>query len=333
MRKLRGLKENIKKIVYFILFILFIYLLKTIDFKETFESLKSMNVKYLCLALFFQIITIILVNIQWKSIGRWTGRKIRFMDIFKINCIGNIVDSLTPGVKVGGELARIYRMETILKINRTEAIAITGVQKSVSLFSFLILTILSSLFLFIDKWNKLETFRSIMILSIFISILFLFITILIFFRPNLSIKYVKRFIKSEKMKKNIENSIKNYMNISKNIINNRSLLFNQIVLGFVIWLLFAFKLYIVLIGFGININFIDIFPITYITYAIGMIPLLPGSIGSFEASMTFLLKLSSVLVYQGFMISIVFRFITFWFEFIISGLYLLLDKLLKRKGL
>lgn len=329
MKKLQTVKKNVKKILYAVLILLFLYLIKTLDIEEIRESLKNIDLRFFAAALALQLASVVLVNIQWLNIVRWTGRKPKFIDMFKVNCIGNIVDSLTPGVKLGGEIARIYRMETVLKTGKAESAAITAMQKTVSLFSFLTITIISTIILFLDKWNQMEEYRTAVILAVFMSFVFLIFIMTAFFRPDKMLAAVNRFIRSEKLRKSINKGIENYIEISGKLFEDKFKFIKQIILGFLIWILFAVKLYIVVRGFGLYISFEDAFPVTYITYAIGMIPMLPGSIGSFEASMTFLLSLSSISVYEGVMISMVFRFITFWFEFIISGLYLFADKLIK----
>jgi uncharacterized protein (TIRG00374 family) len=52
-----------------------------------------------------------------------------------------------------------------------------------------------------------------------------------------------------------------------------------------------------------------------------MIPLLPGGVGSFEATMTSLLIAMHITHGQALAITLLFRFITFWFVILISLLY------------
>ena len=63
-----------------------------------------------------------------------------------------------------------------------------------------------------------------------------------------------------------------------------------------------------------------------------MMPLLPGGLGTFEAAMVLLLAAIGIPFYQGITFALVFRFSTFWFVFIWSGLYLLYYNITKQKN-
>ena len=84
--------------------------------------------------------------------------------------------------------------------------------------------------------------------------------------------------------------------------------------------------------FHVSMDYMSIAAITFLSYVIGMLPLLPGSIGSFESAMVALLSIRGVSMEMGISIAFIFRFVTFWFEFIISCFILLLDILFARKG-
>ena len=49
--------------------------------------------------------------------------------------------------------------------------------------------------------------------------------------------------------------------------------------------LFPFKLYYITRAMGLNISFLNAFAATIISYIAGMVPLLPGGLGSFEGTM------------------------------------------------
>lgn len=60
---------------------------------------------------------------------------------------------------------------------------------------------------------------------------------------------------------------------------------------------------------------------------IAMIPVMPGGLGTFEGSFVLLLAPMSIPFDMGLALALVLRFVTFWFVFIISGLYLGLNYL------
>lgn len=91
---------------------------------------------------------------------------------------------------------------------------------------------------------------------------------------------------------------------------------------------------LVMKGFAIEMDYLSIAAITFLSYIMGMIPILPGSIGSFEGAMLVLLAIRGVSMEVGVSIAFVFRFTTFWFEFLVSCLILALNSVLGfiRKG-
>lgn len=62
--------------------------------------------------------------------------------------------------------------------------------------------------------------------------------------------------------------------------------------------------------------------VTYLTYMIGMLPLLPGGVGTFEGSMAIFLTPFSVGLYSSIACAFILRFITYWLVFLISGVYM-----------
>ena len=40
-------------------------------------------------------------------------QNVSFLDMLMMNAKGNVVDAITPGVKAGGELARVYELKKV----------------------------------------------------------------------------------------------------------------------------------------------------------------------------------------------------------------------------
>src|SRR5690606_5063925 len=98
----------------------------------------------------------------------------------------------------------------------------------------------------------------------------------------------------------------------------KGFLYLQFLLGLVIWALFPFKLVILVRDYSVDANMLGLLIATLTAYIVAMLPLTPGGIGSFEVSMVSILKNIGYTAEQGLIISVVFRFITFWFVIIMS---------------
>lgn len=133
------------------------------------------------------------------------------------------------------------------------------------------------------------------------------------------------FIKEKNIKK-LDGGLTTYRSTMEKAFKQKKVLFYQLILSLVIWNLFPLKAYLVCVYLSIDINYIPILAITYLTYMIGMVPLLPGGLGSFEASAVLFLSSMGVTAYESLAFALIFRFITFWFVFLVSVIYILLHK-------
>ena len=299
------------------------------DFNKVYESIKSVDMIIIIQGCLLQIITIVLVNIQWYTIGLQIGEKVSFKDMFHINMAGTFTESVTPSVKAGGELTKIIMLKSIANISGSKATAIVGVQKVLSIFPFLALNIVALLLFIIKNPNLNSNITNVIIIAfIALTTLSLFMVLLMIYPAK--IKCITKFMKKEsKFKEKIENGIDNFNKSFKQMIKNKKMLVFQTILSIIIWQFFGLKSYLIAKGLHMNIDLIQITVITYLTYMVAMIPLLPGGAGSFEGTMVLLLKAIGIASYTGMAFSIAVRFVTFWFVFIISAIYLLIYQVIR----
>lgn len=317
-----------KRILTFFFLLGLILLLLNTNLSKIIENIKFIPLRIFIFTLFLQIITILTIGVQWKSIIDITGLTRKFYNVLKVNLKGNIFDAITPGSKVGGELVRIYEIKNNLDISFNNSIVILGLQKSISIFSILSLGLISLLFFYKDR-DKVFINKNYYYILLFVLLLGLLFILAFILNP---IK-IKRIINKYNFKKKdkVNNFLDVYIkNIEKIKNNKKKLVFNG-VLGLFIWVLYAIKLVILVRIFTNDISLFKLGAITYISYLIGGIPLLPGGIGTFESALGGLLYISGLNMEESMVVAITFRFITFWFEFLISGIVILLDKIFNKK--
>ena len=150
------------------------------------------------------------------------------------------------------------------------------------------------------------------------------------------IKLLSKLLSKTKLMDRIDKTLRDYSSIIKDLLRDKRKFFLQMMLALFIWVFYAFKLFLVMKGLAIEMDFISIAAITFLTYIMGMVPILPGSIGSFESFMLVLLAIKGISMEMGLSVAFIFRFVTFWFEFAISGIILMLDNIFafvrSRKG-
>lgn len=85
----------------------------------------------------------------------------------------------------------------------------------------------------------------------------------------------------------------------------------------VIWALYPLKVYMVTLSLGLQVSFAVVAVSAYTACMAGMIPLLPGGLGSFEAGMTFMLVTRGLTPWEGLMVAVLLRVGTFWIPMLV----------------
>ncbi|OPJ55824.1 hypothetical protein CLOTH_10020 [Alkalithermobacter paradoxus] len=305
-------------------------LLLLADYKSVMEGVCSIGYRNICILCILQIITIGLINIQWMKISKDIGLNMRFIDALDMNMRGTFFESITPAAKAGGEFAKVMFLRSKLGFSLGEASAVVSFQKILSMVCFLGLSFVSLICFLVIVPLSWE-YRSLLLSSfLFVSLLVSVIILSLVFREKLD-KFIYLIPVLKKHEFKIKDFLYNFDECIKKLIRNKNSFIFHIVIGIIIWTLFAVKTYYIVLVLGSSIKFSAAAAITYLTYMVGMLPLLPGGLGSFEGSMIILLSSVGISSSVGMVIAIVLRFVTFWFVFLLSGIYLGTKLIIQRR--
>ncbi|SES72441.1 lysylphosphatidylglycerol synthase transmembrane domain-containing protein [Anaerobranca gottschalkii] len=295
-------KKIYKYLLYLVTTIFFFVTIVKIDIK-VFQHLLNLNIFTIFTLLMLQILTIMVISHQWYILIKVFNSNINFLKVVELNLIGTFTESITPGVKSGGEGVKLILLKKNFNLQYNEGIAVIILQKTLSFLIFL------SLFVFSIFNTKLK-------IPLNINQTFLLITL------GLGIIIgIYRFI-PENLKRVISSFIKK---VYQNLLlfkDKKNLLIYLIVNNLIVWLGFPLKLLIISKALNIQLNFLEVSTIIFITYGVSMLPTTPGSIGTYEGIMTLLLKLSSVSTEKALVTAVITRFFTFYLVVLGSGLYL-----------
>ncbi|NLM52831.1 MAG: flippase-like domain-containing protein [Firmicutes bacterium] len=313
-----------KKLRLILLFLLLAVLFWQFDLNSFLDSLRQVPLVAFLALLVLQVISQLLVNYQWCSIGKLMGGAHNFLQMLYVNARGAIIESITPGVKVGGEITRAILLKKELHYSAQEAATLVTLQKMVSFSSFFCL----NLFAFAHLANKIEFFQA-WAAKVAFSVFCLSLMSLIFSLFFLTNLWEKKI--SEKSFKNrwlliLQDYLLTLIAKLKLLKRNKGELRKQFLLSFAIWLLFPLKMIFLVHFFTPHYDPLLLAEITFLSYMVGMIPLFPGGLGSFEATMASLLRLLQVPASASLAITLLFRFLTFWFVLLLSLLYAVLWK-------
>ena len=100
-------------------------------------------------------------------------------------------------------------------------------------------------------------------------------------------------------------------------VQNRKLFVGLCLLSLFIWILYPVKMYLLVIDVS-NISIIYVTAATFTAYSVALLPIFPGGLGGFEGAMTGLLLAFGLAVDDAVAVTVVFRFITFWFVMVLA---------------
>lgn len=302
------------------------------DFVFIQENIQLIPTHIFILLLVLQVITQLLLGVQWYKISAVIIDNSSFYKILYILTTGSVIEALTPGAKIGGEATRLYYLKKEFDCRTDLATNIIIIQKSISMSVLFSICLCSFVYLITKISNNVHVLMQIaLLLMCVVSILFLIGLLfctdkLVILLERSESKFVEKLVKW----------VRSYSNSVGNLTKSHWLI--QFAISSMVWLLFPLKMYILTKSVGIELNFFVVLAITMTAYMIGMLPLTPGGIGTFEASMMNLLignPFVPVSMPLAFTITIVFRFITFWFVMLISLIFIIAKHLIERlmKGL
>ncbi|MCK8825270.1 lysylphosphatidylglycerol synthase transmembrane domain-containing protein [Fuchsiella alkaliacetigena] len=302
-------------------------------------ALAGAEVSLMLVLCLLQLGTLLLGAYQWRYLLQ-KSTNISLPRVLGINLAGKFIESVTPSSKLGGEAAKVYLFRQYTGLKYQSLTSLLLVHKHITLLPFLVL---AGLFLLLTAFRfTLPT----VVYFAFFTLVAIFIVLFLFcyrswqqegaFEADLSVQKSRSFLKllinkGRKAISFLEKAATNSQQVLK-VKGHCWLLF----ISLVIWLLYPVKIYLVasMLGFEVSLALVGV--ITYGAYVVSMLPLLPGGLGSFEASMAVMFSLNGLLSAQGLSIALLSRLVTYWFPLLLSiaaSIYLLSENRVSIPGL
>jgi len=296
---------------------LLIIALLQIDRESLINSAKQVPIWLILTLTTLQITTQLLINLQWYKVAKLSGIKISFCNMLLVNCKGAVVDSITPGVKLGGEVTRAMQINKTADISFTKSAAVVALQKLFSLSTLFIILLFAIGYLAMQAQFLQAIQLQILTFGLLIFLLAIFLGV--FIAPN----KIKLYIENQKApkRKYMQKFRKFLIALTEQIENirkNKPSMLKLSLLSLFIWLLYPVKLYLITTQFYPNVNIILIASIAFAAYMVAMLPIFPGGIGGFEGTMSALLITANFTLSDAATITVIFRFVTFWFVLLFS---------------
>ena len=300
-----------------ILLLLLLIALLQFDGRKILDSINQVPWWLMLLLFGLQIVTQLLVNLQWHRVAKIADVTISFWDMFYVNCQGAVIDCITPGVKVGGEVTRAIQISRIASCSSAQSKTIVALQKLFSISALFFILLFSIGYLIGEVLWLSSRFVQILIYGLLMLILLLFCSILFFsskVKSHLKRNNASRYLWIRK----INNFLFIFLESLVNVRKNPKTLIMLTVMSLLIWLLYPIKMYILLFQFYPEAHIIHISAITFAAYLVALLPIFPGGIGGFEGALSGLLVGTGIAISDAAVITIFFRFVTFWFVMLFS---------------
>ncbi len=286
----------------------------------------------LAVLLALQVVSQLLLNLQWHRLACLADTPISFIKMLYINAQGSVIESITPGVKVGGEVTRALQISKLGHCCGEQAAAVVALQKLFSLSTFFLANLLAIAYLA----GRVPALHNPLIQFLLYGVLggFLILFALLFAAPAQMAAYFSRkrgarFLWQNRLRKFMLTLLEHLISFR----SNRGEWIIQFSLSFLIWVLFPVKMYILVLQFLQGAHPIYVTAVTFVSYMVAMLPLFPGGLGGFEGTMSGLLLAMGLSLGDAAAIAVVFRFITFWFVIIASLVFTSVYKAMQKPGL
>ena len=287
---------------------LFILLLTQTNLSAIYQAVIQITYLELFILLSLQVLTIALILKQWSNLFHLSHVPLNLKQLLNMHFYGVFFESITPALKTGGELFKVYYLKGE-GIKKEKSMAVIVLQKLLSMTAFLLVSLVSISLLLLFIQTELSHSFIIIFVVFFAIVLSAFVLLYVFYKRG----FFKPFYES-------------LMSLK----NHKMMLLKQFPLAVFIWTISAVKMVLLLQFLAVDVPIVYAAGLTFITYMVGMVPISPGGLGTVETTFVVMLGAMSVLAPTALAVAILFRFVTYWFVFILSLLYLGTMKLHQR---
>ena len=292
------MKRIIVLAICFLLIALFFYYLP-FDIEriiEQFQELSALSILFFAL---WQLVTIALLVVQWQLFLKARHMKSSFIDLWNVQMLGIFLESITPGAKIGAESLRLYYFTKKYTQDVSQSMAIIVLQKIYSMIAFSSFFLLLFLGAFSIMPIDLVQQRQVVLL------------VFVFFALLLAGLFIARIPKVAQFFSRFFEHLKESWHDKKEVCT-------QLFLSLVIWGFYPLKGIVLAVLFDLPLTVYQLVIIMMISYIVAQLPLTPGGIGTFEASLITLFVMYDVPNDVALVYTIFFRFMTHWFIVVVS---------------
>ena len=338
-REKSGKRKWFKRLKWLVAIVVLLFLFLAVmqfDPQSLIDSARQIPLWSVILLFALQIVTQLMLNLQWHQIAKSFASPLKFSEMLYVNTQAEIIH-IAPAGHIGCDVFRAVQINRAGNISGEQSASVVAIQKLFSLSALFIISLISIGF-FIGQVPWLQENAPSIFAFLLYGLLLVILTLMgcVFIMPHkmsvfLNNRWRKglRFSWMNRLRVFIIASLEHVVYLRK----NPKLLAILTVIALCIWMLYPLKLYILAFQLMTDINILYISAATFLSYAVAMIPIFPGGLGGFEATLTGLLLFMGFAQSGALVITVLFRFATFWFVILLSLMYMALYKVLSSRFL
>jgi uncharacterized protein (TIRG00374 family) len=294
------------------------------------SAIQTANIYYVILAVIIQFVILALWNKRWSLICDSLDIPHGELSLFAMTIVGLAINDLTPSGRSGGEPVRAYLLTKSSLVDFKKTFATVMGDKLFVMFPFMVLAIFAVAYLMLYLHLNTTLF-SILLVALILFILALVFIVYISINEEFGLKTIKwvfrqarRFTSRDlkKSEKKAVSSLLGFQNSLLYLMNDYKLIINATIISFVVWFLELIRVYVVFLAFGQTVSLGMIASVFLVSSLIGVIPALPGGLGSIDGVMILLYSMAGVSASVSTAATLVERMISLWMV-IIMGMILL----------
>lgn len=298
--------------------------------EHIFEALKTANINYVILAVMVQFMILALWNTRWSLICKSLDIPHNTFSLFAMTIVGLAINDLTPSGRSGGEPVRAYILSKKSSESFKKTFATVMGDKLFDTIPFLVLAIFAIAYLMFYLHLNISFFILLLLALVLFIVLLAFIIYICINETGgiLTIEWIfrqlRRFLSRDidKYEEKAKSSLIGFQNSLRYLMNDRKLLVYATIISFLVWFLELFRVYVVFLAFGVHVSMGMIAAVFLVSTLIGIIPALPGGLGSIDGVMILLYSMAGISASISTAATLIERSISLWMVIILGVLLL-----------
>lgn len=284
-----NLKRILRNILLYGIGILIILLIIwQIGINDIINVFLLMDIKLFLIAVFAYFITIFIIMMRWKCLLHINNYNASLKNLFLLIIMGQFINNITPSMKGGSEPFRAYYLTKLENIPYHISFSSVVIERLLDTLVFLILTLIVIIYFISHGMGYAKELMCIWIIIGLLSALALYVIMhktlaykLVLKISKIISKFSSKTINEDKIKSSIELFQKNIIFFK----NNKRKILTPFILSFGWWIFDIFRIYILFQAIKSNISIIAVSSTYLISLLVGLLPTLPGSLGTSDAVM------------------------------------------------